>query len=37
MRLLHTADWHLGDRLGAIDRTPDQLRALDLNARRARN
>ena len=29
MRLLHTADWHLGDQLGTIDRTPDQLRALD--------
>src|SRR5438552_5031206 len=23
MRLLHTADWHLGDRLGRIDRTAD--------------
>jgi exonuclease SbcD len=26
MRILHTADWHLGDRLGRIDRT-DDLRA----------
>src|SRR5690348_15703639 len=23
MRILHTADWHLGDRLGKIDRTKD--------------
>jgi DNA repair protein SbcD/Mre11 len=23
MRILHTADWHLGDRLGRIDRTDD--------------
>ena len=23
MRILHTADWHLGDRLGRIDRTED--------------
>jgi exonuclease SbcD len=23
MRILHTADWHLGDRLGRIDRTAD--------------
>jgi DNA repair exonuclease SbcCD nuclease subunit len=23
MRLLHTADWHLNDRLGRIDRTND--------------
>jgi exonuclease SbcD len=29
MRLLHTADWHLGDRLGRIDRTPDLRRAVE--------
>lgn len=29
MRLLHTADWHLGDYLGYVDRTADQLRAVD--------
>ena len=23
MKILHTADWHLGDRLGRIDRTDD--------------
>ena len=23
MKILHTADWHLGDRLGRIDRTAD--------------
>ena len=23
MRILHTADWHLGDRLGRVDRTDD--------------
>jgi exonuclease SbcD len=28
MKLLHTADWHLGDRLGCIDRTEDLARAL---------
>ena len=27
MRILHTADWHLGDRLGRIDRTDDLRRA----------
>jgi exonuclease SbcD len=29
MRILHTADWHLGDRLGRIDRTPDLRRAVE--------
>lgn len=29
MRLLHTADWHLGDRLGRIDRTDDIRRAVE--------
>ena len=29
MRLLHTADWHLGDRLGRIDRTEDLRRAVE--------
>jgi hypothetical protein len=29
MRLLHIADWHLGDRLGRIDRTPDLRRAVE--------
>src|SRR5262245_24304059 len=29
MRLLHTADWHLGDRLGRIDRTGDLRRAVE--------
>lgn len=28
MRILHTADWHLGDRLGRIDRTGDLRRAV---------
>jgi exonuclease SbcD len=28
MRILHTADWHLGDRLGRIDRTADLRRAV---------
>lgn len=28
LRVLHTADWHLGDRLGGIDRLPDQLARL---------
>lgn len=28
MRLLHTADWHLGARLGRHDRLPDQREAL---------
>jgi exonuclease SbcD len=29
MRILHTADWHLGDRLGRIDRTADLRRAVE--------
>jgi exonuclease SbcD len=29
MRILHTADWHLGDRLGRIDRTTDLRRAVE--------
>lgn len=29
MRILHTADWHLGDRLGRIDRTGDINRAVE--------
>lgn len=28
LRILHTADWHLGDRLGGVDRLPDQLARL---------
>ena len=29
MRILHTADWHLGDRLGRIDRTADLRTAVE--------
>ena len=29
MRILHTADWHLGNRLGRIDRTQDLRRAVE--------
>src|SRR5918993_1226056 len=29
LRVLHTADWHLGDRLGGLDRLPDQLARLE--------
>ena len=29
MRILHTADWHLGDRLGRIDRTPHLRRGVE--------
>lgn len=29
MRILHTADWHLGDRLGRIDRTHDLRAAVE--------
>ena len=29
MRVLHTADWHLGDRLGRIDRTHDLRKAVE--------
>lgn len=29
MKILHTADWHLGDRLGRIDRTADLRRSVE--------
>src|SRR5262249_36375201 len=29
MRILHTADWHLADRLGRIDRTADLRKAVE--------
>src|SRR5688500_3465138 len=29
MKILHTADWHLGDRLGRIDRTDDLRTAVE--------
>lgn len=29
LRVLHTADWHLGDRLGGLDRFPDQIARLE--------
>ena len=29
MRILHTADWHLGDSLGIVDRTEDLFSAVD--------
>jgi exonuclease SbcD len=29
MKILHTADWHLGDRLGRIDRTADLQRSVE--------
>ena len=29
MRILHTGDWHLGDRLGRINRTDDLRRAVE--------
>ena len=29
MRILHTADWHLGDRMGRIDRTDDLRKAVE--------
>src|SRR5579872_6947726 len=29
MRVLHTADWHLADRLGRIDRTDDLRKAVE--------
>src|SRR6185312_7489684 len=29
MRILHTADWHVGRRLGRHDRTPEMRAALD--------
>ena len=28
MRILHTADWHVGARLGAHERLPDQIKAI---------
>jgi exonuclease SbcD len=33
MRILHTADWHLGDRLGRIDRTEELRKAVECVAR----
>jgi exonuclease SbcD len=33
MKILHTADWHLGDRLGRQDRTADLQRAVERVAR----
>jgi exonuclease SbcD len=33
MKILHTADWHLGDRLGRIDRTGDLRAAVERVAR----
>lgn len=29
LRILHTADWHLGDRMGRIDRTQDLRRSVE--------
>ncbi len=29
MRIIHTADWHLGFQQGYVDRTPDQFRCID--------
>jgi exonuclease SbcD len=29
LRVLHTADWHLGDRLGGMERLPDQLARVE--------
>ena len=29
MRIIHTSDWHLGDRLGRVDRTADIRRAVE--------
>jgi DNA repair protein SbcD/Mre11 len=37
MKFLHTADWHLGDRLGRIDRTDDLRRAVERIAAYCRN
>jgi len=37
MRILHTADWHLGDRLGRIDRTDDLRRAVERVATHCKN
>ena len=33
MRILHTADWHLNDRLGRIDRTDDLRKAGETEER----
>ncbi len=37
MRIVHTADWHLGDRLGRIDRTFDLRQRVDQIAEICRN
>jgi exonuclease SbcD len=37
MKLLHTADWHLGDRLGRVDRTDDLRRAVERVAEYSRD
>jgi DNA repair protein SbcD/Mre11 len=37
MRILHTADWHLGDRLGRIDRTNDLRKAVERVAAQCRD
>lgn len=37
MRILHTADWHLGDRLGRIDRSDDLHQAVARVAAHCRN
>lgn len=37
MRILHTADWHLGDRLGRIDRTHDLRKAIERIARQCQD
>ena len=36
MHILHTADWHLGDRLGRIDRTDDLRKAVERVAAQCR-
>ena len=37
MKILHTADWHLNDRLGRIDRTDDLRRAVERVAGQCRD
>ncbi len=37
MKILHTADWHLGDRLGRIDRTDDLRKAVERVAKLCRD
>jgi len=37
MRLIHTADWHLGRRLKGVDRTPEIANALQQLLREAKN